>query len=127
MYPKYDYIATSHSNYKMGKCEMDINLNDLELDELKALKNMVEKQIANYEERKRQEAITAAENLVREMGFKSLDDVLGGKTKSKKTAQPPKYQHPENPELTWTGKGRRPAWFVQHIDAGGKEEDLLIK
>lgn len=106
---------------------MEINLDDLSLDDLKKLQKQVEKKISNYEERKRQEAITAAENLVRELGFKSLEDVLGDKGKTKKASLPPKYQHPENPELTWTGKGRRPAWFVQHIEAGGNEEDLLIK
>ena len=106
---------------------MEINLDDLSLDDLKKLQKQVEKKISGYEERKRQEAITAAENIVREMGFKSLEDVLGGKSKARKASQPPKYQHSENPELTWTGKGRRPAWFVQHIDAGGNEEDILIK
>lgn len=38
----------------------------------------------------------------------------------------PKYRHPENPELTWTGRGRKPAWVVTHLDAGKPIDDLLI-
>lgn len=106
---------------------MDINLNDLSLEELKQLHKRIEMEIERFDMRKRQEAIAAAESLVREMGFKSLEDVLGMKTKSKKPSLPAKYQHPENPALTWTGRGRRPAWFVQHVEAGGSEDDLLIK
>jgi DNA-binding protein H-NS len=37
-----------------------------------------------------------------------------------------KYRHPENDDLTWTGRGRAPAWFQALIDAGHSEESLLI-
>lgn len=38
----------------------------------------------------------------------------------------PKYRHPENEELTWTGRGRAPAWFQALLDAGHAKESLLI-
>lgn len=42
----------------------------------------------------------------------------------KKTVGEPKYRNPDNPEQTWTGKGRAPAWFVEYA---GDKSDLLIK
>jgi DNA-binding protein H-NS len=29
-----------------------------------------------------------------------------------------KYRHPENPDLTWSGRGRRPAWIRDAVEAG---------
>ena len=40
-----------------------------------------------------------------------------------------KYQNPKNPNQTWTGLGaisKRPIWVREHLEAGGKLEDLLI-
>lgn len=41
-------------------------------------------------------------------------------------AAEPKYRHPENAELTWTGRGRAPAWLQALLDAGHTKESLLI-
>ncbi len=30
----------------------------------------------------------------------------------------PKYRHPENTEITWSGRGRKPAWIVEGLEAG---------
>ncbi|WP_354540899.1 H-NS histone family protein [Roseovarius sp. MBR-6] len=35
-----------------------------------------------------------------------------------------KYRHPENPALTWSGRGRKPQWFVEALDAGNTASDL---
>lgn len=37
----------------------------------------------------------------------------------------PKYADPKTGK-TWSGQGRQPKWFLEHLDKGGKEEDLLI-
>jgi DNA-binding protein H-NS len=29
-----------------------------------------------------------------------------------------KYRHPENAAVTWSGRGRKPQWFSDHINAG---------
>lgn len=39
---------------------------------------------------------------------------------------PPKYRHPENKDLTWTGRGNKPLWVVSYLDDGGDLETLLI-
>lgn len=37
-----------------------------------------------------------------------------------------KYANPENAADTWTGRGRKPQWCVEHLAAGGTLDDLLI-
>lgn len=105
----------------------DFDLENLNLDELKALRKNADKAIANYEKRKRQEALAAAETAAKEKGF-SLSDLVANapKRKGRRSSSAPKYQHPENPEVTWTGLGRRPTWVKDALASGAPLESLLI-
>ncbi|MDS9466770.1 H-NS histone family protein [Paracoccus sp. MBLB3053] len=102
---------------------MELNLDNLPLKELRDLRNKVEKAIATFEERRKREALVAAENVAREFGF-SLADLAEAKTSRGKVA--PKYVNPEDPEMTWTGRGRKPRWVVDALDAGTALEELEI-
>ncbi|WP_223426893.1 H-NS histone family protein [Tateyamaria pelophila] len=104
---------------------MTIDLKNMDLKELKKLQKDAAKAIENFEDRKRQEALAAAREAVGEFGFK-LEELVTGSGKKPKTKSVPKYAHPENSAKTWTGKGRRPAWVVAHVDGGGSLEDLAI-
>jgi DNA-binding protein H-NS len=105
----------------------NVDLQNLDLDELKKLQKDVDKAIREYETRRRQEAVAAADAAARERGF-SLSDLVGTASKSKAKApiNPPKYRHPENPELTWTGRGRKPKWITQALAEGKSVEDFAI-
>lgn len=104
----------------------DIDLSTLSLEELKSLNKDVTKAIATFEKRKLKEARAAAEAAANELGF-SLDELLDTKSKGKtRTPKAAKYRHPENPAVTWSGRGRRPAWFKEAIKAGQSPEDLEI-
>lgn len=40
---------------------------------------------------------------------------------------PVKYRHPSEPELTWTGRGRRPRWVAEWVAAhGGDDSGILV-
>jgi DNA-binding protein H-NS len=39
----------------------------------------------------------------------------------------PKYRKSIDPNITWSGKGRKPDWVVTYLGNGGALEDLLIK
>ena len=41
-----------------------------------------------------------------------------------KTPRPVKFRHPDDPDLTWSGRGRQPAWFKEAVEAGMTPEDL---
>jgi len=103
----------------------EIDLSTMSLDELKSLQTKVNKAIETYEERKRKEAIAAVEAKAREMGF-SLNELYATQQKKPRGARPPKYRHPENPNLTWSGRGRQPGWYKELVEAGTDPEDLKI-
>lgn len=100
-------------------------LSKLDLDELKQLHKDLEKAIKNFEARRKQEALAAAVAAARAMGF-SLGELTGDAPKGKRFAIQPKYRHPENPELTWEGRGRQPAWIKDGLQAGKSLDDFLI-
>jgi DNA-binding protein H-NS len=52
--------------------------------------------------------------------------VYGRRRASKTGKVPPKFKNPNGPE-TWSGRGKRPRWFVAALKAGKKDKDLLIK
>lgn len=38
----------------------------------------------------------------------------------------PKYVNPDNPAQTWSGRGQRPAWLDDALEAGHDLESLVI-
>lgn len=38
----------------------------------------------------------------------------------------PKYQNPQVPEETWSGRGKQPKWLVKALSEGKRLEDFLI-
>ena len=100
-------------------------IDKLSLDDLIRLQKQVTKAIDDFEKRQRKEALAAAEAAAKQHGFSLAD--LTGKAKAKPKAAPPKYQHPENPAVTWSGRGRQPAWIKEGLAGGKSLEDFAIK
>ena len=103
----------------------DAELEKMDLAGLKALQKKVANAIEGYEARQKKEALEAIAETAKKHGF-SLDDLIGGRKKIKVPA-PAKYRHPENPGLTWSGRGRQPAWFKELVEAGKNPEDFAVK
>jgi DNA-binding protein H-NS len=38
----------------------------------------------------------------------------------------PKYQNPDDPSQTWSGRGKKPHWINDRLEAGKSIEELLI-
>ena len=104
---------------------MAIDLNSYSLKELKELQNQVTKAISSFEDRKKKEALARLEQAAQELGY-SLSDLTGAVTGRKRAVATPKYANPANPAETWTGRGRKPRWFIEATDAGKSPDDLLI-
>lgn len=102
-----------------------VDLEKMSLADLKALHKDLEKAIKTFEARKLAEARTVLEAKARELGV-SLDAILGGKPARATSSAAPKYRHPENPSLTWSGRGRTPKWIADHESNGGSREDYAI-
>ena len=104
---------------------LDINLETLELAELKKLHKDIEKAIVSFEMRKKREALAAARAVAEENGYK-LDELMSDSPSKKTKSAPPKYKNPNNESDTWTGKGRQPKWFKDQINAGVDPDTMLI-
>ena len=103
----------------------DYDLEALSLSELKKMQKDVAKAIATFEDRQKAEARTKMEALARDLGY-SLAELVGTETKTTRAPAAAKYRHPENPALTWSGRGRKPQWFVEAMEAGKTASDLAI-
>ncbi|MEJ6395905.1 H-NS histone family protein [Gymnodinialimonas sp. 2305UL16-5] len=101
------------------------DLTKLSLDELKKLQKEAEQAVASFEARQRSEAIAELEKVAAKHGYK-LKDLLGGKPSKAKTQGVAKYAHPENPSMTWTGRGRQPGWIKEALAAGKSLDDFAI-
>ena len=102
-----------------------IDLSKMSMDELKQLRKDAEAAIKGFAERRRAEAMKAIEAVAKEHGM-SVDEIVGGKGKSRKAKAPAKYANPENPAETWSGRGRQPAWYKAAIEAGKSPKSLEI-
>lgn len=100
-----------------------VDLSDLDRDELLQLQKDVDAALRSFEKRKRDQALSEMQKVAEKHGL-ALKDVMQGGTK--RSVQVPKYKHPENPALTWSGRGRQPDWFKEAIEAGHRRDDLLI-
>lgn len=104
----------------------DINLEEMNLSDLKSLHKQVTKAIDSYEARQKQQALAEVEAKAKELGF-SLSELVGASgLKSKRKSALPKFRHPDDASITWTGKGRQPDWFKQAVMSGTSPDDLLI-
>lgn len=100
------------------------DLEEMPLDELKKLRKNVDAAIRTYEDRKKKAALAELEAKAAELGF-SLNDLTGAAGRGRKV-NPPKYRHPENSALTWSGRGRQPEWYKELVAAGTDPDTLLI-
>jgi DNA-binding protein H-NS len=103
----------------------DYDLEALSLSELKKMQKDVAKAIATFEDRQKAEARAKVEALARDLGY-SLAELVGTETKSSRVPVAAKYRHPENPALTWSGRGRKPQWFVEALEGGETVSDLAV-
>lgn len=105
-------------------------LSQLSTKELKSLARRIEAEIASRTNaavlRRKFEAMASAQ------GFK-LDDVISGASggpaaRPRSTLAgkklPPKYVHPSNRKLAWSGRGTKPAWVKIWVEHGGSLDAL---
>ena len=103
----------------------DFNLEAMSLKELRQLQKDLTKAISTYEDRHKAQARTKLEAIAKEMGY-SLADLIGDEGKTTRTPAVTRYRHPDNAALTWSGRGRKPQWFADHINGGKDPRELAV-
>jgi DNA-binding protein H-NS len=101
-----------------------MELDKLSYAELVALKTKVENEIKSREHEEKARAKKQIVDLARAHGL-SIEELLG-KTGGVRKPVEAKYRHPQRPELTWTGRGRKPVWVQELLAAGKTLQDIAI-
>lgn len=109
-----------------------LNRADLEKQRKEAQERLqeIEKAQADYNGRRVKELRSEIEEMIRKEGF-TFEDLFGGRGAKRGgggrvSKGRPKYRHPENPEMTWSGRGRQPNWYKDAIEAGKSPEDMEV-
>jgi DNA-binding protein H-NS len=101
-----------------------IDLEKLDLDELRTLSKDIEKAIKKRESDNLKKAREAAEAAAKEYGF-SLDELTGAKTPRRSAERSnAKYRNPDDANQTWSGRGRQPQWYKDAVAGGRSPEEL---
>jgi len=105
---------------------MSIDLTNMSRAELEELSKEIEKALAAAELQERKKALQAARDAAAQFGFslEELNDAQKPGTKRAKSG--PKYYNPENPEQTWSGRGRKPNWVHTALENGRDISELEI-
>ncbi|MCB6183063.1 H-NS histone family protein [Leeia sp. TBRC 13508] len=108
---------------------MTIQLNELTLEQLTELRLSIDKEIASRKTNEANALVQLVQQRAAQLGV-SVEDLLsiaskkGGQFKPTGVA---KYANPSNPADTWTGKGRKPLWFIAALEEGKSAEELEIR
>lgn len=113
---------------------MALKLDKLSVDELNEViaQAQLRKQEA-YEEQK-QQVRGRIDAILAETSF-TLEELYGSRAGRKpakrvpanKSKKPPMFRNPDNSDETWSGYGgRKPRWFINAINRGLSQEDLMI-
>lgn len=114
------------------------DLAHLTLPQLKQLQNRIAKELSKRESDTKYALLKRLRKLARDEGLE-LDELLGTKaadetpqakepkrrvkaassSAEKKPPVPAKYRNPNNLDQSWSGRGRRPAWFEAWVNNGG--------
>ncbi|ENU32702.1 MULTISPECIES: H-NS family nucleoid-associated regulatory protein [Acinetobacter] len=108
---------------------MKPDISKLSVEELKRLQVETEALIVSKKDQAIEDAYDQIVAIADGLGF-SIEELLElGEQKRKKTtrkAVEPRYRNKNNPEDTWTGRGKQPRWLVAELEKGAKLEDFLI-
>lgn len=117
------------------------NLTEYTLPQLKQLQARITKEVSRRETDKKAALLKKLRKLAREQGME-FEDLLGkgpsatvqakgqklptaSKPASAKRAPlPAKYRNPNNLAQSWSGRGRKPAWFEAWVNNGGSLDSL---
>ncbi|WP_298492777.1 H-NS histone family protein [uncultured Maritimibacter sp.] len=112
---------------------MKTNLKGMSRKDLEKLRVEVDKALERVGEEEKRAAFEAAQKAAKAYGY-SLADLADVKAPRKTSAKKsdgrskvaPKFRHPEDDTVTWTGRGRQPKWVVEYIASGGNLDDITI-
>ncbi|MBS4020731.1 MAG: H-NS histone family protein [Dechloromonas sp.] len=105
-----------------------MDLSALSLAELRDLQQQIPAELKRREASEKANVLNEVRAFAKARGF-AIEDLLGKEVKVKASAGGKvkvKYRHPQNAELEWTGRGRKPKWVEAWLAQGGNLDALLV-
>jgi DNA-binding protein H-NS len=113
---------------------MDISLEEMSEEELRHLIGSAQEILDRRIAQRAKQTLKEARRLAAEVGFdvsftKAVEPEGKGRGKGAGTRGKAvqKYRNPENPEETWSGRGRPPKWVQAALAGGRTMADLQIE
>lgn len=106
---------------------MSLDLSAFSVPQLRELLQKIPAEIKRREVQEKVDVLNELRNLAKARGY-AIEDLVGkevaktvggGKVKAK-------YRNPDNAQMEWTGRGRKPKWVEAWLAAGGSIDQLLI-
>jgi len=103
-----------------------VDLSKLSIEELETLVRDAQAEIAARKEAERERVLQQVRELAASIGM-SVEDLLKLQKSSRGTVTvEAKYRHPDHPELTWSGRGKRPQWVTDALASGKTLEEIAV-
>ena len=105
-----------------------MDLSTLSVAQLRDLQQQIPAELKRREAQEKVNVLNELRAFAKTRGY-AIEDLLGKETKVKATTGNKvkvKYRHPENVELEWTGRGRKPKWVEAWVANGGNIDNLLV-
>lgn len=105
-----------------------MDLSALNVAQLRDLLQQIPAEIKKREVHEKGKVLNELRELARQRGY-AIEELLGkeGKVKIASGIKVKiKYRHPQNAELEWTGRGRKPKWVEAWLETGNSLDKLLV-
>ncbi|MEY3974056.1 MAG: trans-acting regulatory protein [Pseudomonadota bacterium] len=102
-----------------------MDLSHLSVAELNTLQNDITREIARRRKSEADSLVDEFRKRAAELGL-SMEELVSSKSTTKRGKVAIKYRHPDDANLTWTGRGKRPRWVDAWLKSGQSIEQLAI-